>query len=139
MPKKSVRVNSGLGGKPNRPVRHTTSNVNDIIPEVTVTHSVEAIIEEEGDIRETIRKALLDNLPNLSSWLSRVGEDDPLKGLTAFRDFAEFILPKLQRTDSKLDTASPLQLNLESISSFKKRKEQKEEQDGKRPITAIPG
>lgn len=138
MPKKSVRVNSGLGGKPNRPVRHTTSNVNEVVPEVTVTHSTEAVIEEE-DIREDIRKALMFNAKYIITSLEKLGEEDHKAFLTAYKDYAEFILPKLQRTDSKLDTASPLQLNLESISSFKKRKEQKEEQDGKRPITAIPG
>ena len=133
--KKSVRVNSGRGGRPNRDVRHTTSAVNEIKPQIT--HSIEEEIKEEDDIRETIRKALTDNLKNLSSWLTAVGEEDPLKGLTAFRDFAEFVLPKLQRTDSKIDPASPLQLNMESITSFKKRKE--EENDKRSKGTQIPG
>lgn len=135
--KKSVRVNSGRGGRPNRDVRHSTSNVNEIVPDVKITHSIEEEIKEEDDIRETIRKALTDNLKNLSAWLTAVGEDDPLKGLTAFRDFAEFVLPKLQRTDSKIDPASPLQLNMESITSFKKRKE--EENDKRSKGTQIPG
>ena len=54
-----------------------------------------------------------------------------------YKDYAEFILPKLQRTDSKIDPASPLQLNMESITSFKQRKE-KEEHAKRNNGTSIP-
>jgi len=138
MPKKSVRVNTGRGGRPNRAVRHSTSNVNDIIPEIT--HQEEISTEDEEidfNIRETIKTALVENQIHLSKALSMVAESDPKAFLTSYKDYAEFILPKLQRTDSKIDPASPLQLNMESITSFKKRKE--EENDKRSKGTQIPG
>ncbi len=40
-----------------------------------------------------------NNIPELSSWLSRVAEDDPAKAIGIVLKFGEFVLPKLQKTE----------------------------------------
>jgi hypothetical protein len=82
--------------------------------------------EIEFDIRETIRTALVENQNHLSTALKSVAELDPKAFLTAYKDYAEFILPKLQRTDSKLDASNPIELKFESVDDYKFRKEQEE-------------
>ncbi|MFM6993725.1 MAG: hypothetical protein ACKOWO_01265 [Sediminibacterium sp.] len=130
--KKSVRVYTGKGGRPRGAVRHTSGMVKKEIDEVVETKEIE---HDFGDnIGKAIRQALTDNLGNLSMWLEAIGEDDPKSALTIFKDLSEYFVPKLQRTDSKIDSGSPLVLNIENISSFKRRKKQAEN-DRKRKNT----
>ena len=125
MQKKSVRVTTGKGGRPKgNGVRHSSGNVK-TEPEAHELQEVE-IEKEEDDIRESIREALLENTKNIKVWLEQIGMQDPLKALTLYKDLAEFIVPKMQRTDSKIDPSAPLQLHLETIDNFKKRQEDKE-------------
>jgi hypothetical protein len=121
---KSVRTISGLGGRPTgQGVRHKAYQNHD--PEQTDVPT-DNIPDELDDIREEIRKALVGNLPMISKWFELIGRDDPKGALTMFRDFTEFVLPKLQRTDSKIDPSSPVQLVFESIEAHKKRMAEKQ-------------
>ena len=128
--KKSVRVNTARGGRPKgNGVRHTSG----MIPEKhegleirTVDEDVKKNEEIEFDIRETIRTALVDNQNKLSKALSDVAETDPKSFLSSYKDYAEFILPKLQRTDSKIDSQNPVILSFESIDDYKLRQEEKQ-------------
>ena len=128
---KSVRVKSGLGGRPKGAgVRHSKSiGEHEVIPEIK-TKEIAEEEKEEDDIRETIRQALVANMGNLSIWLTNLGFEDPRSALTAFRDFSEFVLPKLQRTDSNINPSQPLILNMEGVDTYKQRKQQ--EADGRR-------
>jgi len=123
---KSVRVTTGRGGRPRgEGVRHTTSHIqvpSDIEKVVTPDDDIHRIEEVEDDIRESIRLAVVKNLKNIPTWIEKVGEDDPKGALTLMKDYIEFVLPKLQRTDSKLDTSNPLELRFESIEDYKIRK-----------------
>lgn len=127
--KKSVRVTTGKGGRPRgNGVRHSTSHVHKE-GDIQVVTPDEAIAREEEiefDIRETIRTALVDNQNKLSKALSDVADLDPKAFLSSYKDYAEFILPKLQRTDSKLDSTNPIQINYESVDDHIKRKEEEE-------------
>ena len=70
---------------------------------------------------------LTGNLHNLPKWLEEIGDKDPLKALTIFKDFTEYVLPKQQRTDSKGDETAPVIINLSTASSMLKPKEDNEE------------
>ena len=135
--RKSTRIKSGLGGRPRGSgVRHTTSHVqqDSDIEERTPDEIIHHNEEIEDDIRETIRVALVENQSKLAQSLARVAEDDPKAFLSAYKDYAEFILPKLQRTDSKLDSSNPLELKFESIEDYQKRKErEKQQEEDKKP------
>jgi len=124
MVKKSVRVTTGRGGRPKgNGVRHSTGEVKSDVEHDSIEVEIE---KEEDDIRESIREALLENTKNIKVWLEQIGMQDPLKALTLYKDLAEFIVPKMQRTDSKIDPSAPIQLHLETIDTFKKRQEEKE-------------
>lgn len=126
MAKPSTRTNSGLGGRPTGGgVRHNTHQSDTTVPEATV----DFIPEETDDIREAIRSALVKNTTNIESWLSAVGIEDPVRALTLYIQLSEFVLPKLQRTDSKIDPSSPVNLVFETIQQHKERKQIKPKND----------
>jgi len=132
--RKSVRVTTGRGGRPTgEGVRHTTSHIHreGEIKVVTPDEAIARDEEIEFDIRETIRTALVENQNHLSTALANVAELDPKAFLTAYKDYAEFILPKLQRTDSKLDSSNPIEINYESVDDHVKRKEEEEAKNPK--------
>lgn len=87
---------------------------------VTADAEYQEIAENTDNIREAIRAALVDNLPNLGPWLKAVGENDPKGALTAFKDYSEFVLAKYQRSDQKSD-AAPVNVVFETIGEHKKR------------------
>lgn len=127
--RKSTRVKSGLGGRPKGDgVRHTTSHRQQEpdIEELSPDDAIHRDEEIEDDIREAIRVAVTSNMKNISKWIKQVGEDDPKGALTMMKDYIEFVLPKLQRTDSKLDSSNPIELKFETIDDYKLRREQEE-------------
>ena len=71
---------------------------------------------EKDDIRNAIRDMLSGNLKNLPSWLEGIGESNPEKALSIFKDFAEYVLPKQQRTDSKDSAKAPFTIVFEPSS-----------------------
>jgi hypothetical protein len=80
-----------------------------------------ADVESADDIREAYRKILIKNIANIGIWIERVGYRNPARALQIFKDLSEFVLPKLQRTDSNIDSVNPVQVSFESIDSMKAR------------------
>ena len=115
------------GGRPpgSKNIKHNTHKATPIEQPI-FTESAEAIGETD-DIREAIRGALIKNIPNVGKWLEDIAADDPKGALTMFRDFAEFVLPKLMRTDSKIDPSSPINIVFENIENHKRRMEEKKQ------------
>ena len=114
----------GLGGRPKGSgPRHEKASSEPVVVDSTIT-GVEDVVEID-DIRESIRKVLNKNASKLEGWLEQIGQDDPLKALTLYKDLAEFIVPKLQRSDSKVDPSSPVQIHFETIDAHKARLEEK--------------
>jgi len=124
--KKSIRQNNSLGGRPNKDIRHDKADPNKEFTEIQPDSEQEQG-ETTDDIREAIREVLIHNTPMLKGWLEEVGKDNPGRALSIFKDLTEFCVPRLQRSDSKLDTSSPVQVIFESIEGFEKRKEEKEQ------------
>lgn len=123
---KSKRTKSGLGGHPSVPIKHSKpDNGFEFTP----------IVEQEEDyelddndislkIRDSVQKALQDSAGNISGWLKAVGDENPARALALFKDFTEFVVPRLQRADGKLDGGSPVQVVFEGIDQFKEREAQ---------------
>lgn len=89
-----------------------------------VEDTLSKLIESNDNIREAIQNMLEGNLPNLTLWLAKIGDDDPKKALDIFRDFSEYILPKQQRTDPKLSSQQPIIINFEpSSKAFPQQKQ----------------
>jgi hypothetical protein len=61
------------------------------------------------DFREAFTYLVENNLHNLDTWLQRVAIKNPAKAIELVRDLAEFVIPKLNRTDivSSDDSFSP--------------------------------
>jgi len=134
--RKSTRVKSGNGGRPTgNGVRHSTSHKQQPtdIDYVTPDEEIEENLEIEDDIRKSIRQAVVKNLKNIPDWIESVGETDPKGALTIMKDYIEFVLPKLMRTDSKIDTENPIQLKFESIEDYTARKAKEESKIAKEP------
>lgn len=54
--------------------------------------------------REAFNMLIEDNLPNLSIWLAEVAAEDPKAALDVVAKLAEYIVPKLARTETTLET-----------------------------------
>lgn len=119
MARKSTRVNSGLGGRPNRDVRHTSGLIKQEQPQE------EIITDEENSdvVYNSIVSTLETNASNISTWLEKVGGDDPLKALTIYLQLLEYHTPKKQRVDTKRDESNQVVVELENIEMYKNRKE----------------
>lgn len=65
----------------------------------------------KDEVRSAIQEMLTENLKNLPKWLEDVGKDDPKKALDIFQNFLEYELPKQQRTDSKTDGISGINIS----------------------------
>lgn len=110
---------AGKGGRPKGIIKKT----EDYDKELTATTTQEVIVPEELDEKDVIRIAISDmltgNLINLSGWLEGIGESNPEKALTIFKEFAEYVLPKQQREGTKEDRSSPVTINFEPSSMAK--------------------
>lgn len=51
------------------------------------------------EIREAFQELLKLNTENMIGWLARVAENDPAKALSLCGDLAEFVIPKLARSE----------------------------------------
>lgn len=52
-----------------------------------------------GEARECFQLLIDNNAPRLQQWIDEVAKDNPAKALDLFLRLAEFIVPKLQRTE----------------------------------------
>jgi|TARA_R110000751_G_scaffold78796_1_gene159026 hypothetical protein len=65
------------------------------------------------EIREAFEMLMTDNLDNMKRWLSDVAIEDPERALNIMIKMAEFIVPKLQRTEVKAEvTDKSIVINL---------------------------
>lgn len=71
-------------------------------------------------IRDAIQGMLDDNIGNLSNWLTQIGLENPEKAMGLFKDFAEYVLPKKQRSGEDADTQKPVIINFERASTMVK-------------------
>lgn len=51
------------------------------------------------EIKEAYKLLIEANIPNLTSWLERVAEDEPKEALKYLSALSEFVIPKLGRTE----------------------------------------
>ena len=54
--------------------------------------------------REAFNMLVEDNLGNMSKWLAEVAAEDPKAALDVIAKLAEYIVPKLARTETTLET-----------------------------------
>lgn len=54
--------------------------------------------------REAFNKLIEDNLDNMSIWLAEVAAEDPKAALDVIAKLSEYIVPKLARTETTLET-----------------------------------
>ncbi len=59
------------------------------------------------EIREAFQKLINDSLPKIQIWLDKVGEDNPEKALMLIAKYAEFVLPKLSKTEMQMEDDEP--------------------------------
>ena len=65
------------------------------------------------EIRQAFEMLMTDNLDNMKIWLSDVANEDPERALNIMIKMAEFIVPKLQRTEVKAEvTDKSVTINL---------------------------
>jgi hypothetical protein len=61
-----------------------------------------------ADVREAFRRLIEGNSGNLESWLKRVARKNPSKALEVVGKLAEFIVPKLARTEVSGPNGQPI-------------------------------
>ncbi len=107
---------AGKGGRPKGgSAKHDTDDKSLPIVNSQTNSFADEFTDIDG-IRDAIQEMLSGNLPNLKGWLTQIGTDNPEKALSIFKDFAEYVLPKQQRTDGNKDTQQPIIINFEPSS-----------------------
>jgi hypothetical protein len=71
------------------------------------THQIE---KQEITVRDDMREFLLHNSKDIQVLFDRVAQKNPAKALDIYKDMAEFVIPRLQRSDSKIERAAPIQV-----------------------------
>lgn len=59
------------------------------------------------EIREAYQLLIEKNLKKMSTWLNKVGKDDPARALELIHKFSDFLLPKLNRTEISKESDHP--------------------------------
>ena len=71
-----------------------------------------------SEIRNAFQLLLEDNLDNMKIWLSDVAQEDPERALEIMLKMAEYIVPKLSRTEVKADiTDKSIVINLNRLNA----------------------
>jgi len=104
---------AGRGGRPKGTIK-SKDDYDKKMPVINSESKDENL--DKDDIRTAIHDMLSGNLGNLKDWLTNIGQENPEKALSIFKDFTEYVLPKQQRTDSKDDRTSPIVINFEPSS-----------------------
>ena len=86
------------------------------------------------ETREAFKKLVEANTPEFQSWLDRIAESNPSKAFELVTNLAEYVLPKLSRTEVIGDLKVNADINvsgysieeLKTISDIRKAKELKE-------------
>lgn len=64
------------------------------------------------ETREAFRLLIENNIPKLDGWLQKAAKKNPIAALTLLKDLAEFVIPKLQRTELTGKDGEALQVTL---------------------------
>lgn len=71
-----------------------------------------------AEIRNAFQLLIEDNLDNMKVWLSDVAQEDPERALEIMLKMAEYIVPKLSRTEVKADiTDKSIVINLNRLNA----------------------
>ena len=71
-----------------------------------------------AEIRNAFQLLIEDNLDNMKVWLSDVAAEDPERALEIMLKMAEYIVPKLSRTEVKADiTDKSIVINLNRLNA----------------------
>ena len=71
-----------------------------------------------AEIRNAFQMLVEDNLDNMKVWLSDVAQEDPERALEIMLKMAEYIVPKLSRTEVKADiTDKSIVINLNRLNA----------------------
>jgi hypothetical protein len=54
------------------------------------------------EIKEAFKNLIEQNTPNMIAWMQEIADKDPAKALSLCADLAEFVVPKLARTDTNV-------------------------------------
>ena len=115
---------SGLGGRPKGDGIRKDEGYKEVKPITTTTTNKKKAKENDAtdDIRNAIQEMLTGSLPFLPGWLEQIGQENPERAMALFINFAEYVLPKQQRTDNKGENASPVVVNFELSSALNSTK-----------------
>ena len=69
-----------------------------------------AVNKTTKEIKNAFENLLKKNLDNMTEWLEDVAEQNPAKALEFMYKFAEFSLPKLERTELVGDEENPINI-----------------------------
>ncbi len=64
------------------------------------------------EIREAFDMLIRSNIGNFTLWLEQVAETDPAKALGIIQGMAEYVVPKLARTELVGDDKKPLNIEI---------------------------
>lgn len=63
-----------------------------------------------AEIREAFRRVIDANLPNYMKWLEQIAAEDPQKAIALLNNMAEYVVPKLQRTEHTGEGGAPIEI-----------------------------
>ena len=70
------------------------------------------------ETREAFKRLVEANHDNLTTWLEQVATDDPKAALDIIVKLAEFVTPKLQRTEAVHAISTNKEINLKELVAF---------------------
>jgi len=82
------------------------------------------------EIREAFQMLIESSLPDIQDWLKQVAKDNPDKALQIVERYADYILPKLQRTELNGGENTPLKKVIFDFGTENNRNNTDEETDG---------
>lgn len=82
------------------------------------------------EIREHFQMLIESSLPDIQEWLRRVAEQNPDKALQIVERYADYILPKLQRTELSGGEDKPLKTIIFDFGTENNRDNTDQETDG---------
>lgn len=67
-----------------------------------------ALNKQTMEIKEAFRNLIEQNTPNMIAWMEQIAAVDPAKALSICADLAEFVVPKLARSEQKVEHSGNL-------------------------------
>lgn len=73
--------------------------------------------KDTNEMRDSVRTFLDSNKDKLQELFDELREKSPNQALTFYKDLLEFVVPRLQRTENKLDHTPPITVNFQTFNS----------------------